>query len=276
MPPIASPLSRTSGQRFHYDPALPFVECRRAQHSRACYRPHTHPALSVGAVDAGRSLLSVADAEPLALAAGDVVIIPPHRVHACNPAPDCYWSYRMLYLGEDWLRTLLDEGRADGVWSGRPERRRDPVCYRALCALTRLLSGPAAPAEKESALIAFVGGLLLPVPLPPACPPAWLEPMRQRLAQQCAHNWTVAELAAEAGLSRYHFIRTFSAHTGMTPHAYQIDCRINLARRQLRSGCSLADLACRLGFADQSHFQHAFKARVSVTPGEYLKQHRAA
>ena len=41
---------------FWRDPFLPHVESRRACHSRACYKPHSHPTFSIGAVDAGGSM----------------------------------------------------------------------------------------------------------------------------------------------------------------------------------------------------------------------------
>ncbi|HYG41405.1 MAG TPA: helix-turn-helix transcriptional regulator, partial [Bordetella sp.] len=72
-------------------------------------------------------------------------------------------------------------------------------------------------------------------------------------------------------MSRYQFIRAFRHATGMTPHAYQLDLRIVQARRLLRDGHSLSRIAHDLGFADQSHFQRAFKQRVAATPGMYRR-----
>ncbi|KAF7599794.1 MAG: AraC family transcriptional regulator [Candidatus Dactylopiibacterium carminicum] len=263
-------------QHFWSDPALPFAESRRAQHSRACYRPHTHPTLSVGAVDQGHSRLTLGDAAPLALQAGDVVVIPAQRLHACNPAPDEAWSYQMLYLDEAWLRALQTEGLAEdpGLRLGGPTLRRSPACHRALVALNAVLFSPTAIEEKEGALIDFASVLLLETERPAETAPIWLEGCLGLLREQCAQPWRVAELAAHAGLSRYHFIRTFRTHTGMTPHAFQLDCRINHARTLLRQGCGIAETAYNLGFADQSHFQQAFKARVSATPGEYLRNRK--
>ena len=79
------------------------------------------------------------------------------------------------------------------------------------------------------------------------------------------------DLAREAGMSRYHFVRAFSRVVGMTPHAWQLDRRIECARGLLEQGMSLAEAALQLGFADQSHFQRAFKQRVAATPGEYRR-----
>jgi AraC-like DNA-binding protein len=97
---------------------------------------------------------------------------------------------------------------------------------------------------------------------------AQLQPVLAHLQQQVS-NVPLSDLAEMTGMSRYQVIRLFRTATGMTPHAYQLNQRINQARTGLRLGEPLADLAYRLGFADQGHFQRAFKARVGVTPGRY-------
>lgn len=70
-------------------------------------------------------------------------------------------------------------------------------------------------------------------------------------------------------LSRFQLIRAFRRVTGLTPHAWHMDQRIQQARRELRGGQPLATLAHALGFADQSHFQRVFKAHTATTPGHY-------
>lgn len=264
-------------QQFWRDAALPFAESRRAWQSRSCYRPHTHPALSIGAVDAGRSRLQVEGRADQALAAGDIVLIPAGAVHACNPEPDCAWSYQMLYLAADWVATLQHEAQRDqgARLLPCPTHYRDPALYQDFCALNTLLF-EALPAElKEDALIDFAGRLLLGSMPAPEAPPPWLPALKAQLEAECCAHWPLQQLATDAGLSRYHLIRLFRQHTGLTPHAFQLDCRINLARRLLREGAAQADLAQQLGFADQSHFQRAFRARVSATPGQYQQQTRS-
>lgn len=58
---------------------------------------------------------------------------------------------------------------------------------------------------------------------------------------------------------------------GQTPHAYQIDQRINRAKQLLKRGEPIADVALQLGFADQSHFQRQFKQRLATTPRHYQR-----
>jgi len=260
-------------QHFFHDPALPFVESRRAQHSRACYRAHSHPTLSIGAVDAGYSTLTVDGAAPLRLAPGDVVLIAPHRAHACNPDRGAAWSYQMLYLDPAWAHRLLSEEADDELasqWIAQPAARQDS--YQQLCRLNQSLFSPLDINHKESLLVEYVGQCLCREPLAlSAQPPSWLTHIQFLLEQQCHEVWPLAQLAAKVGLGRYHFIRAFRAFTGMTPHAFQLDCRINRARILLRTGCPAAELAQTLGFSDQSHFHHAFKQRVAVTPRQYAR-----
>ncbi|MBE9610471.1 helix-turn-helix transcriptional regulator [Chitinilyticum piscinae] len=262
-------------QHFWRDPALPFAESRRAQQSRACYRPHSHPALSIGTVDAGSSILLLPGQPAHPLAAGDVVVIPAHWVHSCNPAPGCAWSYQMLYLDEAWLIQLFAEAdQPAGPQQLVPARalwQNDPLLYRAFCELNTLLFSPAPAELKEAQLIDFAGLVIRGLLPATQQQPDWVSLLQQQLRAHPAEPWPLAELAGLAGVSRYHLVRTFKSRTGLTPHAYLLDCRINAARQRLPDCSSLAQLASELGFADQSHFVHAFKQRVSVTPGEYQR-----
>src|SRR5262245_48442086 len=89
---------------------------------------------------------------------------------------------------------------------------------------------------------------------------------------------TLAEIAAVAGLNPYHFARQFKAATGLPPHQYVITRRVEQAKHLLRAGTdlSLAEVAARAGFYDQSQFSHHFKRLVGVTPGQYRKPSRIA
>jgi transcriptional regulator GlxA family with amidase domain len=79
------------------------------------------------------------------------------------------------------------------------------------------------------------------------------------------------ELAAEAGLSRFHFLRVFSKATGQTPHAFLINQRVNRAQALLRAGERAAEVAVACGFADQPHLTRVFRRIVGVTPGQYAR-----
>ncbi len=61
------------------------------------------------------------------------------------------------------------------------------------------------------------------------------------------------------------------SNLGLPPHAYLIQRRLDLARKAIESGISLADAAIVSGFSDQSHMTRRFKAAFGVTPGQYQK-----
>ena len=195
----------------------------------------------------------------------------------------------MLYLDPLWLNEVVGEIAGNGVRDAMvldelPLNLPAEQLHRELTTLNTLLFSTACAEDKEAALILFAGDLFA----------AFGDAARDRVAQQaggqqvdrqlarvreliaerCAENLTLDELARQAALSRYHFVRAFRARYGMTPHAWQLDQRIVRARRLLDGGMALADAALQLGFADQAHFQRAFKERVAVTPGAYRRSRR--
>jgi AraC family transcriptional regulator len=78
---------------------------------------------------------------------------------------------------------------------------------------------------------------------------------------------TLETLAAIAHMSSSYFSRLFKQSTGLSPHQYVIQCRVDRAQQLLQQGkLSIAEIAYRLGFAHQSHFSHHFKRLVGSSP----------
>ncbi|PWK34179.1 AraC-like DNA-binding protein [Cupriavidus plantarum] len=279
-------VTRSASQAFWRDSALPFVESRRACHSRACYKPHHHPTYSIGAVDAGRSVFIGTADGPVALAPGTLVFVPAMRVHACNPAPDTEWSYQMLHLDAAWLQAVRGEYADAGSMDAEPIHVvTDPTLYARFCALNALLFSGTDPYDREAidkeanekagALIEFVGdcdtrhGLRIEAPDVPSDLARQIQPAVDCLLASPGASVSLDALADLSRMSRYQVIRAFRAVTGMTPHAWHLNQRINIARERIREGDRIAELALHLGFADQAHFQRVFKAHAGVTPGRF-------
>jgi AraC family transcriptional regulator len=89
---------------------------------------------------------------------------------------------------------------------------------------------------------------------------------------------TLAQIAAAAHLSAFHFARQFKATTGLPPHQYVILRRVERAKQLLQAGTdlSLAEVAQHAGFSDQSQFSHHFKRLVGVTPAQFRTPARIA
>jgi AraC family transcriptional regulator len=89
---------------------------------------------------------------------------------------------------------------------------------------------------------------------------------------------TLAEMAAVARLSPYHFARQFRAATGLPPHRFVLARRVERARQLLQGGADspLAQVAASAGFSDQSQLTRHFKRLVGVTPGLFRRSARIA
>jgi AraC family transcriptional regulator len=89
---------------------------------------------------------------------------------------------------------------------------------------------------------------------------------------------TLDQMAAAAHLSPYHFARQFKAAMGLPPHQYVLARRVERAQQLLQpeGDLSLAEIAARAGFSDQSQFSHHFKRLVGVTPGQFRRSARIA
>jgi AraC family transcriptional regulator len=84
---------------------------------------------------------------------------------------------------------------------------------------------------------------------------------------------TLGRLAREAGLSPYHFLRTFERLTGVTPHQYVLRSRLReAAMRLVDEPGKVLDIALDCGFGDVSNFNRAFRAEFGVSPSRYRAQ----
>jgi AraC-like DNA-binding protein len=80
------------------------------------------------------------------------------------------------------------------------------------------------------------------------------------------------DLIEKAYLSKFHLIRIFKKQTGLTPHAYQMQLKLNEARRLIFQDKSLTEIAYELGFSDQAHFTNTFKKYANgANPRDVLK-----
>jgi len=85
---------------------------------------------------------------------------------------------------------------------------------------------------------------------------------------EAAH--TLGSLARQAGLSPYHFLRTFDRLTGVTPHQYVLHARLREAAVRLATEPGkVLDIALDCGFGDVSNFNRAFRAEFRANPRSF-------
>lgn len=81
----------------------------------------------------------------------------------------------------------------------------------------------------------------------------------------------VEQLAEQAYLSKYHFMRLFKAQTGSSVHAYVRQKRLLHAARLIREGMTVNKAAAESGFSDYSAFHRAFRESFGISPSSLKK-----
>src|SRR5207248_11309415 len=105
---------------------------------------------------------------------------------------------------------------------------------------------------------------------PRPLPAAPLRRVLDYLNDNLAGPVSLADLAAVARVSVFHFARQFRGAVGEAPHRYVIRLRVERAQALLRHGrLSPAQVAAAVGFADQSHLNRHFKRLTGLTPRQF-------
>ena len=100
--------------------------------------------------------------------------------------------------------------------------------------------------------------------------PRAMRRVREYVEAHLSETIDLANMAAVAGLSLFHFAREFKHSTGVTPHYYLLQKRVERAQTMLvRTDFTLSDIALASGFSDQSHLTRHFRRMLGTTPREF-------
>lgn len=253
--------------RFTRPRCIPGLELVAAEYRNRCFPRHVHDDYVVGVMTAGPERLVTGGTEHFAHP-GDVILLEPGKAHSNASVGDLKLAYRVFYIPEALMVSA----------TGRCVQFRRAVApgaalARRLAQIHSLLATNAP--EPETALYVALAELADTEGTERA-------PFRQvhrqvRIAREFLNSFyrddvSLRQLAELVCLSPYHLLRCFAVETGLTPGAYQTQLRIREARRLLREGASIADVAATVGFADQSHLTRHFQRIVGTSPGRYSQQ----
>jgi len=101
--------------------------------------------------------------------------------------------------------------------------------------------------------------------------PAWrLRRAYDYVSSHLSGDISLGALAAAAEMSSYYFAKLFRATTGMSPHQYVVQQRLERAKILLRNpNMRIYEVGVRVGYVDPKHFRNIFHREVGVTPAEY-------
>jgi AraC family transcriptional regulator len=106
----------------------------------------------------------------------------------------------------------------------------------------------------------------------PSLPGYKLRRIAEWMAEHVAEDFNLARLAAQAGLSKFHFHRLFKRAVGVSPARYHLQLRMAAARRLLReTKRSVGAVGRAVGYANPSHFAQRFRRETGLSPSEYRR-----
>jgi AraC-like DNA-binding protein/mannose-6-phosphate isomerase-like protein (cupin superfamily) len=275
------------------------VEVMRATYQSQSFARHSHDTYTLGLVLGGAGSFWCRGAERL-VCKGDTVVIPPGEVHTGSVSSGVEsLSYLAVHLPVDLA--VLHAG-ALGARDDPPEFAalvlRDPVVRRAYRALDRAIESTVrreqAPgahgadldeAAAEEAICVAITELIRrhatertrDGTLDRRCTigrePRIVGVVRDVLEGFYARSdeTSLQVLAQRTGVTPFRVIRAFREATGLAPHQYLIQVRVERARQLLAAGGSPSLVAAMTGFVDQSHLTYHFKKHLGITPGNYQR-----
>jgi AraC family transcriptional regulator len=215
------------------------------------------------------------------LTRGDLSLIPAGWRTTCWT--DRAADFLQIELGRELVRRAA--GDADGdVDLPNLFSFDDPVCRELSLSMVAEAQahGAAARMYVESAavvlaqrLMALKGRSAAPTPRP-GLPPAVLRRAKEFLHDQMDRNPGVTELSTAVGMNVDHFSRMFKRSTGLAPHQYLGNIRLDRAKRLLMGRAPIIEIAYEIGYANPSQFSAFFRKRTGLSPTEFRRNAQTA
>ncbi|MFV3304791.1 helix-turn-helix domain-containing protein [Pseudomonas sp. NY15181] len=236
------------------------------------FERHSHDEFVISANLRGEERVWL-DGRTFAAGPGAITSYNPGQIQGGGVADGQPWRFVSLYVAPDQLASMLGLQRLEfersterlpalaGAMADAVERvlgDDEFVCQRGEERLTLLL-----------AEIARAMGVRLPQDGVESG--GRIVQLQDWLAADLARQPSLDEMAAFAGLSKFHLLRSFQKQVGLSPRQWAMQLRTRRAQGLLRGGLAASDVAHALGFADQSHLNRHFRAAYGVSPGSFQR-----
>jgi AraC-like DNA-binding protein len=244
--------------------------------TRHVFPRHTHEQFGIGVIERGAQK-SWSGRGMVEAGAGDTITCNPGEVHDGAPIGDGGRAWRILYFDPPLVAEAmndLSEGKTRSYEFYRPVIKDGRVAarfHRLFAACTS--AGEREALRREELLLALLPKVMTQQKLlvVERSFPKAISVAKSLIDDRPASAITLSDLARAGGLSKFQLLRGFVRATGLTPHAYLMQRRIEMVRHLIARGESLAEAAFAGGFADQSHMTRIFVRNYGISPGAYAR-----
>ncbi len=256
------------------------IESLRAHFQGHAYDPHWHDSYLLGYTEQGVQQFHCRRQVQRSVP-GQAFLLEPGEIHDGEAPEHQGFTYRILYLPQDWLHSQLA-----GLFDGMPDHFELRVAS-TLSGDQKLVGGIAAAflalhhqeprivkdacldqmLSQATAHLSWRKKLIEEVHLP-----ALARKGKDFLHAHVHEDIGLKDMAEALETDRFRLSRSFKTAYGIAPHAYLIQLRIVKARQLLALGWKPAEVANELCFADQSHLGRWFKRAYRLTPADYQKR----
>ncbi len=263
---------RDVNQHFWSSKIIPYLTIRTTYNSTQSYKAHSHSELSLGIIESGITQLSMPD-EKYILKKGDMILIEPDMVHACNSVGGIPRSYHMLYIDNEWCCNVLSKlyGYEITRYSCDLNLLLATEYDANFSDLILLLLNKGAydvVVDVESFLFNLVSRYCFPK-IEHEDESELVSKLKNRLLQDITCAPSLEDISSEFGRPKETLIRVFKKHLGITPKSFLNNTRVEQAKILLKRGMSIVDVAAEVGFADQSQLHRTFVNYTASTPRQY-------
>jgi AraC-like DNA-binding protein len=268
---------RPESLRVSFADDLGGIELAEARLHKRRFDRHFHDGYSVGVSLKGGLAFDLGGSKHVA-PTGAISVLNPGDMHNSYAAGDDGWDFICFLIP---VPVFCEFSSKIG---GIPEFPRRAIVEsplaRRLVELYRILESSRDPLERQSACVSTFSGFIARHANGEVGPHTPNEGPARRMAVRRARDFlhdcclrpvSLMELAAAAGMSRFHLLRVFRSEIGLTPHVYLNHLRVLEAKRLLACGHPISEVALSCGFVDQSHMTRRFKQILGFTPGTFRK-----
>lgn len=254
------------------------MEIIEATYTKQCFSRHVHEHYCIGVIESGAQRF-YAHGKDNTASHNSIILVNADQVHDGSTASEGGWTYQAMYPSENLFFDICKDaglGNHSSPWFPQAV-----VNDRELADAMRVFFHSAKQNNqslKRDVALLNATGLLINRHARQRPNFNGLRKNKKAIETVCEYlrehyheNVTLSELARITELNQSYLNRLFKSHTGLPPHAWQNQIRLQQARRMIRNGSTILNAAIDSGFSDQSHLNRHFRRSYGYTPGTYEK-----